>query len=752
MFTTHEERFLPYFHKNFLECALTNCLYFIILQIHLQVSDQKNPLDEQVINAISQLLNYSPTSMNGSLEDLRKTKLSALKIVSDNWDKERMIEFIWAAIKEEPDIEIKKHLVKFIINKRKLKAFPRLLRFCQIGVFTPQIQRLIASRFIAYYEQIDDPSNEEDIRHSFDVLAKTLREKDTQSLPVAVAILSSFETRSEIPSFLEKEMILANFRKLVFGIAKSEYILDKIFSVQNIGEQKENIILELAKILLFRHDKAPSQKVVVDLTDITLWSSYMDLPSPLKFIIARVKSPYSPLKIRLQAIKALSSIQSSVIGLLPEIMLGLPEQDWKIIDEIYIQDIYNSAIQLPAITGAGLRRLFAERYLPQFLLNYDYSNAIQDTVLNVVNLTEYELELIKVLQDIDMAKELPFLDKVDELHKKLDGLNLPKNELKQLKEKLINDDTIKKIQTALNTIEYGLLCVLEHSRLLAKTMEHMKIEEELTYHVILDAFYEESLPEAFNMEPLMPNFLMKFLLLDIVRQTLLSTAFTTTKPDIRQQAFSQLSSPEFWKIEETITVSPAQIQLILDIGINILLYEKNRMVYFAIFKTLYSFLKTLFHEIKNGNSIFPIDDIISRLEQSAIKEKIMSLSTNPQSFPLYLLYTLMVEGTVPQLPPVNKITSDIAAILIDLYLPHLSSATGKDALENLLKHRASKTEFLKAIDEISSDMDNTMTTNLTVIHEFLESLADDQSSEIRTKSRFLLKRLEHYFPIDQKEQ
>lgn len=707
------------------------------------MSEQHGTVNEELVNAISDLLQYSPPSKKGEAEETRKRKIRALHVISENWDKELMIEYIWAAIKDEQDIDIKGRLIEFIISKREIKAFPRLFRFCQIGVIPNQLQRKIGQKFLEYYDHFKDELDEaEDLDHAINVLGKTLVAKDSQSLPLALSILTSYEGRPIIPTILGFKIPRKMLKELVWAIARNDLGVTTLFTKSPSLEHVDQILLDLAETLLLNHSKAPNDRVTIDTTSKGNWSQYIDLPSPVLYLISKAKTVHASKRVRMRALKLLVSLQEAAIGLMESPLEDLTPQDLAIIDDIHKEDLYFDAVQLPSISSLSLKRIFAEKRFKGILGKYNLSEVFSG---DRSMLEKIDLELLKRLENLGLLKEIPFIDTKEELEKLVRPMDV---ETAEIVEEFMDEDDFTALKEFLDAVEYSLLTILEHHRLFTHTAEQLLEGMEFGKEAILEAFFSESLPESFREDPRKPFILLRYLTAEIIRQTIISVAVTTSTEELRGLAFELLQKPVFWQGDEGYLVSSLYVPFdYLSRGSRMLKIESDRQTREQIFLALVKFLELLEELLdilpEEGDSYeYPFSAAMVRQRLGEARDTLAELHSHYLGSTVFAIYSYIIDGTFVKLD--TSIRYPVIAIphLIKLYFLGLNQKEGLESMEHLLTgQNLAKQEFLRHVDEIADQPQELLPLNVNAIKSLLQSLVEDPNPGIRTKSRFLLKKI-----------
>ncbi len=719
----------------------------------LHVSEQKETVDEILVNAISDLLQYTPTSkMGDDPEEVRRRKIAAIKVLSDNWNKELMIEYIWAAIRDETDIEVKKKLIDFIITKRELKAFPRLFRFCQIGAIPNQLQRSIAQRFVTYYDHFKDEVDEaEDLDHAIKVLGKTLMEKDTQSIPLAIGILTSYEARSIIPKILQLKIRPKVLKEIIWAIARTETGVITLFTKVPASDHVDKVLMELAETLLLNHSKAPHNRVTIDPTFSSNWSQFIDLPPPIQYLISKARTVHSSVQIRIHALKLLVELQGMVLTQMRDSLENLSSHDLQIIDDIHEQELYFEAVQLPAISSMGLKRIFAEKRFKGILGKYDLSKAFNGDLSQAESI---DLELLRRLEELNLLREIPFLDSRQDLVLKVDPLD---KETSTIVRDYMDDEDFDVLKSFLDSIEYSLLTILEHHRLLTSTVEQLIEGSDFGKDAILEAFYSDNLPESFTQDPKKPFILQRYLTAEIIRQTMIDVAMNTSTEELRGIAFEMLQKPEFWyspTTKENNIVRPggfvASFQVLLNFlskGAHLLKIESKRQIREKIFLSLIGFLELLKEIVEElpaeGESYeFPFSQPLFRHWLAKARPNMEELRSHYLGNALYFIYYHFLTGNFPKLDTSMKYPALVIPHLINFYFLGLNGENGRASMDYLLSSSAiARQNFLRLVDELADNPQELLPLNVNAIISFLDRLVTDKEPAIRTKARFLLNKL-----------
>ncbi len=708
------------------------------------MSEQNEIVDEKLVNAISDLLQYTPVSqLTADPEEARRRKIAAIQVLSDNWNKEQMIEYVWAAIKNENDRDIKRRLIEFIISKREIKAFPRLFRFCQIGAIPNQLQRMIGQKFVSYYDHFKDELDEaEDLDHAIKVLGKTLMEKDTQSIPLAIAILTSYEARSIIPQILEFKIRPRALKEIVWAIARKETGIITLFKRAPALDHVDEILMDLAETLLINHSKAPNEKVTIDPTSPGNWSQFIDLPVPVQYLISKAKTVHSSTSIRMRGLNLLVELQEAALELMEESIEDLSVHDLRIIDDIHAHELYFPAVQLPAISSMGLKRIFAEKRFKGILGKYNLSQAF----IGDRTLAEYlDLELLSRLEQLDLLREIPFLESREDLAQKADPLD---GEVASIVRDYMEDEDFTHMKTFLDSIEYSLLTILEHHRLLTPTVEQLLEGGEFGKEVILKAFFQENLPTSFNTDPKKPFILQRYLTAEIIRQTVMDVAVTTSTEELRGLAFNLLHRQVFWKGSEGFLVASLQVPLqFLSKGARLLKIESGKQTREQIFLSMIQFLE-LFREIleelpSEGETYeYPFSQLLVKQMLQESQASLQELKGHYLGNVIHAIFTQTLTGEYPLLDPEIRFPSIALPHLINFYFLGLNENNGKQSMDLLLSQSPiARQEFLKRVDELADNPQELLPLNLNAIREFLKKLVKDDAPEIRTKARFLLNKV-----------
>ncbi len=714
----------------------------------MQVDGQKNDINEEVVNAISDLLNYSTKQVIGAeLERLRQTKLQALEVISKNWDKKKMIEYIWAAIKDEADPVIKKRLISFIIQKRELKAFPRLFRFCQIGAIPNELQRMIGSNFVEYYDACKDSEDMlEDLEHAINVLGKTLVAEKTESLPLATSILTRYSATSIIRKILTFNIKPKILRELVWVIARNEIGVVALYDNAPNIPSVDSVLLELAHALLFPYEtrngrfRKPNKAVIVDLSSERTWSVFPDLPPVLQYLVRKTRNVHSSENIRLTAMKLLSRTQKMAIDHLYRRIQELSRDDFVLIDDILGNDLYFDAIELPIIVPKALQRIFAEKKFHGILDKFNFD----DMSISEVDASDIDIEVIRMLEREQLAKEVPFIETRMELAEKTDDM-----ELKELLLEFMDDHDYSVLKEFLDSIEYSLLTILEHHKLLSATVEQMQKGFELGKEAILNAYFSINLPESFWKEARSPSSIHRYLSVDVVRQTILNVAQTTSSINLRQKAFEMLSHPDFWIQDNFLVATKETIVQTTRTMFHFLNIEQSRKTQEILFSFSNLFLDFLQSHVvaapevgENGYPL-PKNIIINALKEN--EDQINHLKDHHLGFTLFLRYHYLVDGHYLKIPERSSYPQITISPLVRHYLSGLSHQDAYSSMKFLLSKSAdAKLEFLSIVDKAIKDTNTLLSLNLNSIRSILEEmLSEMDTTGIKAKAKFLLKKIDN---------
>ncbi len=715
--------------------------YIVQLRIILSVLYRRNFKNKKRYNLVSGTKATGFTDLADAVSVLVNSldynnREQAISFIRDHWDKEKVIEFVWKVVQTDQDEKIRKELIILLIDKRKLKAIPRLFRFAQINALEDSLIKFVAKKFSSLY--ISENYEDEDLNHSLDVLKKTLEVKDSKSVDLVLEILKYEGTESILPTILKAKLPKLTSQKLIRSLLKPKNKHTRMFLLrqsrltdQMDGKILEFLIKELTKLasvntkIKFNPFEDQMDEIIKNLKE----NGLNGFPDSIYFMLQKLAG--SNVEVKLKIVNFLPRILGFFEKLYSAIVPSLSSLDYQLLEYISKYNLYFSLYQQPFLNRETIIQVFLENNLSEFFQSYKYEYAIED--MDKPKLTESEIFFVQFLQKFNLNQELVVLSNPT-----------LENILNMLEENGVTTETeintctsyfnngscdIYNVVEALDSIEYSILRNLELVNLLDKLINNSSIEYSDVCREYLNMYMPTEFQDVLEGKINFPS-ILGLLVVNSFKQFLLKNFLLSQANQLTINSLNVLSSKEFWVVDNLIIDSSSDYQKITRLLVNEFKSEENRSIKIEIYRTLISLIKfSNDPELKN-----PIQIPLSLYNESEIQE----FEEEPILVSLLIFLVYNNNKEIKLVPDNLRLSRVILDDVVTFYLQHIDEPNSIKSIELLVKKDSSaRLSIVNYLEELTREVS---LDKLEAYRQFVDPLSNDKNPEIRNKATLIQKR------------
>lgn len=405
----------------------------------------------------------------------------AVQKLHDYWS-DSLVEYVWTAIKEESIAELQTQLVELICDHRRIRAYPRLIRFVENRYLLPSAIQFFVREFA----------------HTIGVFYKgNLSNELHQQMEFALTVLGKSYERNiaAIHPFYRNVLMFAGSEislKYVLAVPHKPEITKKIMWMALSIKKNPDIGIFIRQ--QFFRDPVMNQVILAYLADkyadpeeqsIAYWDKR--LPPELFHAFKSLRLP--SVENRLLAMEVVTYAHLHIAKRMP---VTLPESIRSFIDLLRRHNLFFSFAISEKQSLHSLQQMYLQYNFPTDLRQYNYSHVYENSELDL-HPHQQLLILLEKYQLLDKFALLHICDTtgVKKLFLKKLHTNILPNEINELLSDIIDYETTHQF---LNNIEFKLLNVLQRHNLFSRAVATGSLNK----NTLEQEFIEQNFPPAFG--------------------------------------------------------------------------------------------------------------------------------------------------------------------------------------------------------------------------------------------------------------